>query len=409
MSAETLLIVGGGLAAATAAEQLRANGFAGTIRIIAAERHRPYIRPPLSKGYLLGTEGRDAVDAQPAEWYEENGIELILGAIATSVDPAGHHVGLADGRAFDYDRLLLATGASPRHLELPGAQSVGVHYLRTLDQSDDLRAALSEGGRTVAVVGAGWIGLELAAAAQVYGNEVTVIGRGEEPLQAAIGVELGRVFRRMHEEHGVRFRMQASPQSFIERDGAVAAVVTESGEVAADLVIVGAGVVPATALAASAGLIVLDGIVVDESLRSSDTDIFAAGDVANPWNAVLARHARSEHWANAIASGTVAAKTMLDIPAVLDDVPYFYTDQYDLGMEFSGYSSLLQTARVVYRGDVGAREFMAFWLAGDRVVAGMNVNVWDVQEQIVALVRSLEPVDREKLADPSVPLASLAG
>lgn len=414
MSAEIFLIIGGGLAAATAAEQLRANGFDGKIRIVGAERHLPYIRPPLSKGYLLGTEERDAVFVQQAEWYTDNDVDLLSGVVATLLDPDSHHVTLASGGELDYDRLLLATGASPRHLDVAGAQTAGVptpgiHYLRTLDHSDDLRAELSGGGRRVAIVGSGWIGLELAAAASTYGNDVTVIGRGEIPLQTAIGAELGQIFRTLHEEHGVEFRMLARVREFTVRDGAVTGVVTDSGEVPADVVIVGAGAIPATALAASGGLVVHDGIVVDEQLLTSDTDIVAAGDAANPWNALLARHMRSEHWANAIASGTVAAKTMLDIPAALDDVPYFYTDQYDLGMEFSGYSPLLPNARVVYRGDVGAREFIAFWLAGDQVVAGMNVNVWDVQDDIQALIRSREPVDHDALVDPAVPLATLVG
>ncbi|TQL47056.1 NAD/ferredoxin-dependent reductase-like protein [Homoserinimonas aerilata] len=411
MSTDTILIIGAGLAGATAAEELRTAGFDGTIQMLGAERHLPYLRPPLSKGYLLGKEDRDSVFVKPAEWYAENDVEVDVaeGSRVASVDLAGHHVTLTDDRTLPYDRLLLATGAQPRRLDVPGADARGIHYLRTLENSLELKKALSDGGRRVVVIGAGWIGLELAAAARGYNNEVTVVGHGDTPLAAALGTELGTMFKQLHEQNGVEFRMPAAANSFTVRDGAVVGVMTDAGELPADLVIVGAGATPDTVLAEAAGLEVDNGVLVDESLRSSDPDVFAAGDVANPFNAYLGERLRSEHWANAIDSGKVAARSILGQPAALDVVPYFYTDQYDLGMEFAGYSPLLQDARVVYRGDREKREFVAFWLRGDRLVAGMNVNVWDVNDDIKALISGGRAVDAAKLADPDAPLASAAG
>jgi 3-phenylpropionate/trans-cinnamate dioxygenase ferredoxin reductase subunit len=260
----------------------------------------------------------------------------------------------------------------------------------------------------VVLVGAGWIGLEIAAAAREFGNSVTAIGRETIPLQGPLGDELGGVFQHLHEEHGVRFRLPANLVEFHARDDRVTGVLTDAGDLPADLVVVGIGAVPNTALAEQAGLDIQNGILVDQSLATSAPDVFAAGDVANAYHPVVKQHMRNEHWANAIASGTVAARSMLGTPAALDGIPYFYTDQYDLGMEYSGYPPLTPGATVIYRGDVAAREFIAFWLAEDRVVAGMNVNVWDVNEQVQRLIASGQPVDAARLADPAVPLAELA-
>jgi 3-phenylpropionate/trans-cinnamate dioxygenase ferredoxin reductase subunit len=402
---ERVVIVGGGLAAATAAVELRERGFDGELHLVAGEPHNPYERPPLTKGYLLGKDGRNVMFPKPGDWYREHKVTVTVGTRATMV--GDHTVRLASGRELPFDRLLLATGAEPRRLDVPGAQAAGIHTFRTVDDSEALKEKLQRGGRRVVFVGAGWIGLELAAAAREYGNSVTVVAPAGVPLAHAIGDELGAMFQELHEQHGVVFRLGPAVTGFSSTDGTVTAVGTDDGPIAADLVVVAIGVQPTTALAEAAGLETDNGILTDEHLLTSRTDIFAAGDVANAYHPVLRARMRNEHWATAIAGGKVAAGSILGRGAVLDDIPYFFTDQYDLGMEYSGYPPLAADARVVYRGNRAAREFIAFWIADSRVVAGMNVNVWDVNEQVQDLIRSGRPVDVDRLTDESVDLAAV--
>ncbi|MHA6670117.1 NAD(P)/FAD-dependent oxidoreductase [Homoserinimonas sp. A447] len=404
---ESILIVGGGLAGATAAETLRDEGFTGSIRILGAEGHLPYSRPPLSKEYFTGKAERDSIFVHPAAWYAENDIDVEAGAKVVSINPALHQVTLADDRSLAYDKLLLATGATPRTVSVPGSDADGIHYLRTVEDSERLHKALAEGGHTMVVVGAGWIGLEVASAARGYGNSVTMIGRETIPLQGPLGDELGAVFQELHESNGVVFRLPSDLVSFTVDGGRVTGVVTDSETLPADLVVVGVGAIPNIELAEKAGLTVENGIVVDAGLRASADDVFAAGDVANSFHPVVGQRMRNEHWANAIASGKVAAKSMLGQDAALDDIPYFYTDQFDLGMEYSGYPPYTRDADVVIRGDKSGREFVAFWVNDGRVVAGMNVNIWDVNDQVQDLIRSGRQVDAAKLADPAVPLAEV--
>ncbi|MHA6695577.1 NAD(P)/FAD-dependent oxidoreductase [Homoserinimonas sp. A520] len=404
---ESILIVGGGLAGATAAETLRDEGFTGSIRILGAEGHLPYSRPPLSKEYFTGKAERDSIFVHPAAWYAENDIDVEAGAKVVSINPALHQVTLADDRSLAYDKLLLATGATPRTVSVPGSDADGIHYLRTVEDSERLHKALAEGGHTMVVVGAGWIGLEVASAARGYGNSVTMIGRETIPLQGPLGDELGAVFQELHESNGVVFRLPSDLVSFTVDGGRVTGVVTDSETLPADLVVVGVGAIPNIELAEKAGLTVENGIVVDAGLRASADDVFAAGDVANSFHPVVGQRMRNEHWANAIASGKVAAKSMLGQDAALDDIPYFYTDQFDLGMEYSGYPPYTRDADVVIRGDKAGREFVAFWVNDGRVVAGMNVNIWDVNDQVQDLIRSGRQVDAAKLADPAVPLAEV--
>ncbi|WP_194395975.1 NAD(P)/FAD-dependent oxidoreductase [Microbacterium atlanticum] len=402
-----MLIIGGGLAAGAAAETLRKEGFDGEVVIVSAEPHAPYQRPPLSKGYLGGAEGEDAVLLHPAAWYAEQGIELRTGVAATTLDPAEHAVELADGTTVGYDAVLLATGARPRTLPLPGHELPGVVTLRTLDDSDALAARLREGGRRLVVIGAGWIGMEVAATARGLGNEVAILERDDVPLSAALGTRMGEVFRALHLDHGVDLRTSVGVDRIVGSDRAEG-VVVDGEMLPADLVLIGVGAVPDTRLAETAGLDIDNGILTDASLRSSAPDVYAAGDVANPFHPVLSRRLRSEHWANARSAGRVAARSMLGIPASLDGIPYFYTDQYDLGMELSGYAPLMAEAEVVVRGDVDAREFIAFWMNAGRVVAGMNVNVWNVNKGVQALIRSGRSIDPAKLRDEDVPLDALA-
>lgn len=407
MSNESILIIGGGLAGATAAETLREEGFDGSIRIVGAESHLPYLRPPLSKEYFTGKAERDSIFVHPAAWYAENDIDLESSAEAVSFDPIAKRVTLADDRSLVYDKLLLATGASPRTVTVDGSTADGIFYLRTVEDSERLHKALATGGHTVVIVGAGWIGLEVASAARGYDNSVTMIGRETIPLQGPLGDELGAVFQELHESNGVVFRLPSDIVSFTTADGRVTGVVTDSETLPADLVVVGVGAIPNVGLAERAGLTIENGIAVDEKLRTSAPDVFAAGDVANAYHPVVGQRMRNEHWANAIASGKVAAKSMLGHDVVFDDIPYFYTDQFDLGMEYSGYPPYTTGAEVVIRGDKASREFIAFWVNDGRVVAGMNVNIWDVNDQVQELMRSGKRVDLSRLADPSVPLADL--
>jgi len=405
---QSFVIVGAALAGATAAKTLREEGFDGRVVLVGLEEHHPYIRPPLSKEFLSGAAERETVFVEKPEWYAEHDVELLTGVRALSVDPIDHLVALDDGSELHYAKLLLATGSHPRRPELDGIDLAGVHLLRTLDDSEALRPLLAGGGRRVVTVGSGWIGLEVAATARTLGNDVTVLVRGAVPLAEALGEELGGVFARLHTDNGVDLRTHASAARLLGAGGVVTGVELSDGSVLpADLVVIGVGAAPHLELAESAGLELTTGVAVDEHLRSSDPDIFAAGDIADAWHPLVGSRLRSEHWANALSGGAVAARTMLGHDAVHDGIPYFYTDQFDLGMEYSGFAPLARHAEVVYRGDRDAREFIAFWLADGKVVAGMNVNVWDVNEDVQGVIRRGAVVDRGALADPHVPLAEL--
>ncbi|MGW2176686.1 NAD(P)/FAD-dependent oxidoreductase [Streptomyces sp. NPDC001732] len=412
----TFVIVGGGLAGAKAAETLRAEGFSGRVILLGDERDHPYERPPLSKGYLSGKEDRGSVFVHETAWYAGAEIELHLGQPVTSLDRADRSVQLGDGTVVHYDKLLLATGAEPRRLPVPGTDLAGVHHLRRLAHADRLRNVLATLGRDnghLVIAGAGWIGLEVAAAARGYGAEVTVVEPEPTPLHQVVGPELGQIFTDLHSEHGVRFHFGVRLTEIIGQDGLVLAVRTDDGEEhPAHDVLAAIGAAPRTALAETAGLAMAaraegGGIAVDASLRTSDPHIFAAGDVANVAHPLLGSRLRVEHWANALNTGPAAARAMLGQEVSYDRVPYFFSDQYDLGLEYSGWAPPGSYDQVVIRGDAGRREFIAFWLKDQRVLAGMNVNVWDVTEAVQALIRSGRQIDPDALADPSVPLESL--
>ncbi len=396
------VIAGGALAAAKAAETLRDEGFDGDIVLIGSEPELPYERPPLSKGYLLGQAERDSVYVHPADWYVEHQVDLRSGVTVTAIDRGAATVttsGPAGTETVPYDKLLLATGASPRRLNFPGSDHDQVLYLRTLGDSGRLRAAFQPGTRVV-VAGAGWIGLETTAAARQADCEVTVLEPQPTALHDQVGPELGSVFADLHRAHGVEFRFGERAVEF--RPGLV--ITSAGAELQADLLVVGIGAAPNDELAARAGLEVSNGVLTDEALRTSDASIFAAGDVANSFNPLLGRRVRVEHWANALNGGPAAAKSMLGQPVVYDPVPYFYSDQYDLGMECSGLPTPGTYDQVAYRGDRNALEFIAFWLSRGTVIAGMNVNVWDVTADIQSLIRSARQVNLSRLTDPTIPL-----
>ncbi|MBW1598404.1 FAD-dependent oxidoreductase [Streptomyces sp. JJ38] len=411
---ETFVIIGGGLAGAKAAQTLRSEGFTGRVILIGDERDHPYERPPLSKGYLLGTEERSGLLVHEPAWYARAEIELHLGQPAVHIDRDTRSVRLGDGTVLRYDKLLLATGAEPRRLDIPGTDLAGVHHLRRLAHADQLRGMLTRLGREnghLVIAGAGWIGLEVAAAARSYGAEVTVIERDPAPLHRVLGPELGALFADLHRENGVRLVFGASLTEIVGADGQVLAVRTGDGEeYPAHGVLAAIGAAPRTALADAAGLEldpVTGGIAVDAALRTSDPAVHAAGDAAAVQHPLLDARLRVEHWANALHSGPAAARAMLGQDVVYDRIPYFFSDQYDLGLEYSGWAPPGTYDQVVCRGDVGKREFIAFWLRENRVLAGLNVNVWDVVEPVQALIRSGRPVDAQRLADPATPLTDL--
>ncbi|MFB7170516.1 NAD(P)/FAD-dependent oxidoreductase [Streptomyces sp. NPDC056254] len=401
------VIVGAGLAGAKAAQTLREEGFEGPVVLLGAESEHPYERPPLSKGYLLGKEARESAYVHPPQWYAEHDVDLRLGATVTAVNPTGHEVTLADGGRVGYGKLLLTTGSSPRRLAVPGADLDGVLYLRRLADSDRIKASLESASRIV-VIGAGWIGLETAAAARAAGVEVTVLETAELPLPRVLGREASEVFADLHADHGVDLRFGVQVAEISGAGGRAAGVLLADGSrITADTVVVGVGITPDTRLADDAGLDVDNGIRVDAHLRTSHPDVYAAGDVANAFHPLLGKHIRVEHWANALNQPQVAAKAMLGQDVEYDRVPYFFTDQYDLGMEYTGYVEPGGYDQVVFRGRRDTREFIAFWLSGGRVLAGMNVNVWDVTDPIRALVTSGRAVDARELADVDVPLTQL--
>jgi 3-phenylpropionate/trans-cinnamate dioxygenase ferredoxin reductase subunit len=403
----TFVIVGAGLAGAKAAETLRAEGFAGRLLLLGEEAERPYERPPLSKAYLRGEADRDSLYVHPEGFYAAHDIELRPSSRVRAIAPAARELELASGERIGYERLLLATGATPRRLRLPGAELDGVQYLRTRSDADVLAAAAAR-AQHVVVVGTGWIGSEVAASLRQLGREVTLIGPDPAPLARVLGPEVAGVYRDLHADHGVRLQLGTRVAGF-RGAGRVEAVVTDDGRtVEGDLVLVGAGAVPRTELAEAADLPVRDGVLVNEQLEAvGAAGVYAAGDVAAAWHPRYQTYLRVEHWANALNQGPAAARNMLDTGSSYARLPYFYSDQYDLGMEYSGLAASWD--QVVVRGDLAARTFIAFWLKDQRVVAGMNANVWGVTESVQALIRSGRPVAPARLADPDIPLDQVTG
>jgi 3-phenylpropionate/trans-cinnamate dioxygenase ferredoxin reductase component len=404
-----IVVVGGGLGGAKAVEALRDNGFTGDLVLVGEEAELPYERPPLSKGYLMGTAPFEDAVVHPADWYADHDVQLRLGTRASALDLTAHELRLGDGATVPFDKLLLATGASPRPVPVPGADAAGVHYLRTHADSDAIRATFGAGQR-LAIVGAGWIGLEAAAAARAAGTAVTIVEAAELPLLGVLGPELARVFADLHRANGVELRLGAELQEITVFDGrATGLLLADGSRIPAEAVVVGVGVLPNIGLAQEAGLDVDNGVLVDGALRTSHPDVFAVGDIANHAHPTLGRRVRVEHWATALNQPATAAAAMLGADTKYDELPYFFSDQYDLGMEYIGHAPRGSYARVVVRGDLAAREFVACWLDGaDRIVAAMNVNVWDVIDELKPLIRAGRPVDADRLADPSVPFADLA-
>src|SRR3954449_11982519 len=401
---ETHVIIGAALAGAKTAEALREEGFEGRIVLVGAEPELPYERPPLSKDYLRGESERDAARVHPEGCYEDHDIELRTATTVERIETSPREVWLGTGERIAYDRLALAPGAEPRRLPVAGGDLDGVHYLRDLADADAIAAGLRDGARAV-IIGGGWIGAEVAASARQRGVDVTLVEQAALPLERVLGPELGQVYADVHRDHGVELLTGVAVSGF-DGAGRVERVILADGRALdAELVVAGLGVLPRTELAVQAGLAVEDGVCVDERLETSVPGIFAVGDVANAFHPFYGRRLRVEHWANALHQPETAARATLGKPAAYDRLPYFFSDQYVVGMEYSGFAS--GGEQVVFRGDPSTREFIAFWLRDGVVAAGMNVNVWDVVDPIQDLIRSRRPVDAARLRDPEVALEEL--
>jgi len=404
---QTFVVVGGGLTAAKAVEELRSAGYDGDVVVFGEEHHLPYERPPLSKGYLLGDDELESAFVHDPDWYDQNDVDLRLGQRVTGLDTAAKVV-RTDAGDQAYDKLLLATGSTPRHLAMADDSGAPVAYLRTIEDSQHLKETFAS-GTSVAIIGAGWIGLETASAARKAGADVTVLESLDLPLLRVLGPEVAQVFADLHTEHGVDLRLGVQVSAIEKADGRAVVHLADGSDVTADLVVVGIGVAPNVELAEAAGLEIDNGILVDEHLGASQPDVYAAGDVANALHPVLGRRLRVEHWDTAIEQGKTAAHAMLGHTPTYDRLPYFFTDQYDLGMEYIGNVGPDGYDEVVLRGDTtaaGGRTFTAFWLKGDQVLAGMHANDWDAADHLRAIVG--KRVDAVRLRDESLSLEELA-
>lgn len=401
----TLAIVGASLAGAKAAEAARAAGYDGRIMLIGEEPSRPYERPPLSKAVLRGEKKIESARVHEETFYNDHEIELVVDR-ATSFDFGARNVMLAGGDRIRFDTAVLATGATPRRLDVPGADLAGVHHLRTMDDAVRLRDAV-RGATRIAVIGAGWIGSEVAASAREMGAEVVLVDPAPVPLQRVLGDHIGAVFGRLHADHDVSLRLGTGITE-LRGTKTIEALVLDDGSLEeADLVVVGIGVTPRVELVEQESAVRVDnGIVVDQHLETGAAGIYAAGDVANAWHPHYERHIRVEHWANAVHQGTMAGRNAAGSRETYRRLPYFFSDQYDLGMEYVGYGST--NDEVLVRGDLDSREFIAFWRSDGVVTAAMNVNIWDVAQDLEAIVESRAAIDAGRLCDPDVPLADLS-
>jgi 3-phenylpropionate/trans-cinnamate dioxygenase ferredoxin reductase subunit len=403
-SSETFVIVGGGQAGATAAQTLRDEGFDGRIVLVGAEAVLPYRRPPLSKSYLRGETGFTAVAVHDADFYRTREVELHASTVVDAIDRNASEVRLLTGRTVGYDKLLLATGAMPRRLSMPGSELRGVHYLRSVADADAIHDAITRDMQLV-VIGAGWIGAEVAASARQLGAAVAMVAPAAVPLERVLGKEVGGIFFDLHAEHGVDLHLGVGVVAVEGLDRVEGVRLTNGLVLPAATVVVGVGVEPQTELAAAAGLDVDNGVITDQHLVTSDAHIYAAGDVANVFYPAYGTRIRLEHWSAALNQGAVAAKNMIGHPVAYDTVPYFFSYQYELGMEYRGWAPDFD--EVVFRGDRARREFIAFWVRNGYVAAAMNVNVWGQGDAIEALIRARRPIDRASLIDPGTDLAAL--
>ncbi|ORB28713.1 NAD(P)/FAD-dependent oxidoreductase [Mycolicibacterium parafortuitum] len=402
MNRPTYVTVGAGQAAAVAARNLRRGGFDGRIVLIGDEAHAPYQRPPLSKEFLAGTDSQDSLWILPEQWRADNDVELLTGTTVTRIDTATRRVEFAEGPALPADAVLLATGGSPRRLPVPGPRPDLVHYLRTLDDAAGLAQQLAP-GRRLAVIGAGFIGLEVAATATAAGAAVTVLEAAEIPLAAVIGPEMGRRVCALHRDHGVDLRTGAGVSAIrTTADHVLIDVAGAAAPLEFDAVVIGIGILPNTAVAAASGLAVDDGIVVDAAGRTAVAGVYAAGDVARRYSERRGRHVRVEHFDNASRQGVAVAGAMLGRDTVNDDPHWFWSDQFDRNMQFLGTAS----AGVVVRGDADGLDFTAFFFDGPHLCGAFAVE----RGEDISVARELlgRTVDPAVLGDEDADLWDLA-
>jgi 3-phenylpropionate/trans-cinnamate dioxygenase ferredoxin reductase subunit len=384
---------------------MRQTGFAGVITLIGEEAHMPYERPPLSKELLAGDEGVEKIFLNPPDFYAENDIDLRLECAVQSIDAAAHTLGLSDGGSLAYDKLLIATGGRVRRLACPGADLAGIHYIRTIDDTLALRPALGEGARVV-VIGGGFIGLEVAASARARGAQVTVAELADQVLARVADPAVGDLVADLHRANGVRI-MTGTTVERIEGNGRVEEVICTDGEtIAADVVVVGIGILPNQELAEQAGLTTGNGITVDEFGRTSDADIFAAGDVAFHYNPILVRHVRLESWANAQNGGIAVARNMVSAPEAYAELPWFWSDQFDLNLQVVGAPETWD--RLVLRGDPDSGRCVVFYMVGARVVGATTFNQGREMRACRQLIESGLEVADEVLSDEETRLRDLA-
>jgi 3-phenylpropionate/trans-cinnamate dioxygenase ferredoxin reductase subunit len=404
LTKSTFILLGGGLASATAASTLRAEGFDGRVIIVGDENHPPYSRPPLSKDVLRGEKSPEKTWLRQPAWYASKDIELHLGVRAVAIDPRAHWVELASGARLAYDKLLIATGGSPRTLDIAGGELPGVFYLRRLDDALALREHLSPGAQVI-VIGAGFIGAEVAASARTLGCEVTMLEIAEIPLGRALGPTIGQIYADLHREHGVELYTRVGVER-IEGHGHVQRVVTTDGRVhEASVVVIGVGMLPDVDLARRSGFATGNGIIVDEYCQTSVDDVFAAGDIAHHPNRFLGRRIRVEHWQNAQHQGSAAARNMLGQQKPFREVPWVWSDQYEHNLQIVGLPG--PTERVVVRGDTTTRNFSAFFVRDGRVAAALAVNRSEDVRVARLFIQHGTEVTAEHLADVDTALGEL--
>jgi 3-phenylpropionate/trans-cinnamate dioxygenase ferredoxin reductase subunit len=399
MSSDGMVIVGASVAGASAAQGARSEGWSKPIRLVGKEGHLPYERPPLSKAVLIGRAPPSVAQVYPGMFYAAKEVDLLLGTAATSLSLADHTVDLEGGRQLRFERVVLATGSSARSLPTPGADLPGVHTLRSMEDMLSIRDELFP-GRRVGVVGGSWIGTEVSACGRQRGCDVVIAEPDQTLLERVLGVEVGRYYEDLHRSHGVEVRLGVGVEGLDGGDRVEGVRLADGTTADVDVVVIGVGVRPNLDLAAAAGLDTDQGVLVDERLASSHPDVFAAGDIAEAQHPVLGRRVRVEHWANALNQGPVAGANAAGASKIYDNIPYFFSDQYDSSMEYSGWQ--LPWDDVVFRGNPADGAFVAFYMSQGRLTAGANVNVSGVNDHVQRLLREGGVVDVKQLADPDV-------
>ena len=402
---DPFVIVGASLAGANAAATLRQEGYDGEVILIGEEERLPYERPPLSKKYLRGEATFETMLVRPTEFYEENRIQTLLGARVTSVAPSDRVVELETGRRIPYQKVLIATGGRNRRLPLPGLDLAGVYDLRTIGDADDIRAEIGA-GRKAAVVGMGFIGSEVVAALRQKDVDVVVIDPDRTPLARVLGETVGDVMARVHRDHGVEMIFEDAVVAF-EGSRRVEHVLTKAGRrISCDFAVVGVGIEPTVDLVAQTGINTENGILVDEWCRTSMDEVYAAGDVANHYHPVFKRRMRVEHWQNAIKQGSAAARNMLDRARPYDEVHWFWSDQYDVNLQYAGAHAAWD--RLVVRGSLGDRRFLAFYLKDGLIEAVVALNRGRDLRRSMPLIKARMVVDPAQLQDEGIDLRTLA-